>query len=173
MLRIRLQRTGRKKRPSYRIVVAEHSAAATKNNYIEALGHYNPISKEKSLEVDKDKLLEWIKKGAKPSNTLARLLKGDGLKGMEPYIVEMKDKKKKKEEEAKPEPKKEEASTEESVAEEPVAEEAPAEEPVAEEAPAEEPVAEEAPAEEPVAEEAPAEEKPAEEPVEEGETKEG
>lgn len=104
MLRIRLQRIGRKKRPSYRIVVAEHSVAATKNNYVESLGFYNSIASEKVFEVDKDKILEWIKKGAKPSNTLARLLKGDGMKGMEPYIVKMADRKKKNEKEEKPAP---------------------------------------------------------------------
>ena len=178
MLRIRLQRIGRKKRPSYRIVVAEHSTAATKNRYVESLGFYNPIASEKVFNVDKDKLLEWIKKGAKPTNTLARLLKGDGLKGMEPFIVEMKDRKKKKQVEKKPAtpapsdeethadaPKEEEKPSEE----EKPAEEAPEEEKPAEEKPVEEAPVEEAPAKvEKPAEEAPEEEKPVEEaPVEE------
>ncbi|MBU0727214.1 30S ribosomal protein S16, partial [Patescibacteria group bacterium] len=139
MLKIRLQRLGRSKRPNYRIVVAEHTAAP-QGKYIDQLGSYDPLSTVDALKVDTDKVLEWIKKGAQPSNTLARLLKGNGVKGMEPYIVEMKDKKKKKEEEEKPvapvaaEPEAEEQKTEEQA---PV-EEVSADEPVVEEAPVEE-----------------------------------
>jgi small subunit ribosomal protein S16 len=96
VLRIRLQRVGRENKPNYRVVVAEHSSAVKKNKYVEQLGYYNPLVSEAVLKVDKDKLLEWIKKGAKPTDTIARLLKKDGVKGMEPYIVQMKDRKKKK-----------------------------------------------------------------------------
>lgn len=94
MLRIRLQRTGRNKTPFYRVVVAEHSAAV-QGGYIDRIGQYNPIAKPKLFQIDRDKLASWIKKGAKPSNTIARLLKGSGVDGMEPYIVPMADRKKK------------------------------------------------------------------------------
>ncbi len=94
MLRIRLQRAGRKGQPVYRIVVAEHTNRVL-GKYIDRLGHYNPLMKPKVFTVDTDKLLEWIKKGAQPTNTVARLLKGEGVKGMEKYITEMVSRKKK------------------------------------------------------------------------------
>jgi small subunit ribosomal protein S16 len=178
LLKIRLQRTGRKRQPFYRVAVVEHSTS-TQGKFIEKLGHYNPLIKPWSLEVDEAKILEWIKKGAKPSSTLARLLKAQGVKGMEPYIKEMKDRKKKKEEEKKEEAPKTEAAEGEAPAEaeapaEEKPEEAPAEaeataEEKPEEAPAEEAPAEEKPAkeEEPKEEETPAEEAPTEEPKEE------
>lgn len=99
MLKIRLQRTGRENIPFYRIVVAEHKSSV-KGKYIEKLGFYNPLVKPWEFKVDTDKVAEWIKKGAKPSNTVARLLKAAGVKDMEKFIIEMKDRKKKGEEEA-------------------------------------------------------------------------
>ncbi len=97
MLRIRLQRIGRKKKPNYRIIVVEHTAAATKSKYVEQLGHYNPLSKKDAFQIDQEKFLQWIKKGAMPTNTIARLMKGMGVKDMEPFIYEMKSRGKKKE----------------------------------------------------------------------------
>lgn len=173
MLKIRLQRLGRKNRPNYRIVVAEHSAAP-QGKYVDLLGSYDPLAKTDAIKVDADRVLEWIKKGAQPSNTVARLLKGEGVKGMEPFIVEMKDKKKKNEEEPKEEAPKEEAAPAEGA--DTPAEEAPAEE-VKEEASAEEakeePVAEEPKTEEAPKEEVKEEEAPAEEPAEEEKKEEG
>lgn len=151
MLKIRLSRTGRKNYPSYRIVVAEHSAPI-KGKFIEILGHYIPNRDPKVLEYDEKKIREWISKGAKPTDTVASLLKNAGVTGMEAYI-EPRDKKRK--------PKKE------------VEEEAPAAAPAAPaegggEAPKEEAApAEEEPKEEPKEEEKPAEETPAEESKEE------
>ena len=94
MLKIRLQRTGRKKQPFFRVVVAEHTNAAT-GKFIEKLGHYNPLVKPWDFKVDTDKVMAWIKKGAKPTNTVARLLKSAGVSGMEKYIIDMKSRKKK------------------------------------------------------------------------------
>lgn len=165
MLRIRLQRIGRKKKPNYRIVVAEHSSAVVKSKYVEQLGYYNPLNSDNALELDKDKLLEWIKKGAKPTNTIARLLKRDGVKGMEPFIIEMRDRKKKKSEEAGEANKEGEAPAESAKA---APAEAPAPKPA--EPPAETPV--EAPAETPAEEPKPApseNEEAAKTPAEEGE----
>ena len=136
MLRIRLQRSGRKNRPNYRIVVAEHSAPI-KGSYLEMLGTFDPLIEKHGLVVDTAKVEEWIRKGAKPTNTIARLLKGQGMKGMESFIIEMKDRavKNPKEEkapaEAPAEEKKEEVKKEE---EKPAEEDKSAEE----EAPAEE-----------------------------------
>lgn len=77
MLMIRLRRVGRRHIPSYRIVVTEKTAPV-KGKYIEMLGYYNP--QQKQLEVNSEKVFEWLKKGALPSNTVARLLISKGLK---------------------------------------------------------------------------------------------
>ena len=94
MLKIRLQRAGRENIPFYRVVVADHHRPV-KGKFIEKLGYYNPLVKPWKLEVDVEKIQEWIKKGAKPSSTLARLLKAQGVKDMEKYINKMHDRKKK------------------------------------------------------------------------------
>lgn len=72
MLRIRLRRTGKKNKPQYRIVVAEHKMAI-QGKFIDRVGHYNPESKD--LVLDKEKVLDWINNGAKPTNTVAKLMK--------------------------------------------------------------------------------------------------
>lgn len=77
MLRIRLARVGKKNRPYFRIVAAEHTKPV-KGKFIEILGHYDPL--KKNLLVKKDQVLDWLKKGAKPSNTVAKLLAKEGLK---------------------------------------------------------------------------------------------
>lgn len=71
MLRIRLRRSGKTGEPSYRIVVAEESAPI-QGKFIAQLGHYNP--KSKVLVLDKDAAKDWLNKGAKPSNTVAKLM---------------------------------------------------------------------------------------------------
>jgi small subunit ribosomal protein S16 len=85
LLRIRLQRIGRKNLPAYRIVVAEKSQAV-KKKYIDLVGHYLPTQNPKVLEVDQDKIKEWISKGAQPTDTVASLLKGLGMSDMDKYI---------------------------------------------------------------------------------------
>lgn len=103
MLTIRLQRTGRENIPFYRVVLAEHQRPV-KSKYIEKLGFYNPLKKPFQFEVDTEKILAWIKKGAQPSSTVARLLKSQGVKDMEKFIKPMKDRKKKSEEGAETAP---------------------------------------------------------------------
>jgi small subunit ribosomal protein S16 len=85
MLVIRLQRTGRKNLATYRLVVTEKARAA-KGKFLEILGHYLPQQDPKVLKIEQDKVSAWISKGAIPSDTVARLLKRDGMKGMEKYI---------------------------------------------------------------------------------------
>ena len=72
MVRIRLSRRGKKKRPFYRIVVTD---IRTKRDGapIDQIGTYDPITK--SLKIDKEKAESWIKKGAKPTETVISLLK--------------------------------------------------------------------------------------------------
>lgn len=103
MLRIRFSRTGKVGQPSFRIVVAEHRAPV-KGRYIEMLGHYMPARKQKALTVDKEKVLSWIKKGAIPTESVASLLKKEGMTEMESYIVQHKRKRTKKGEQAEKPP---------------------------------------------------------------------
>lgn len=71
MLKIRLARFGKKKRPTYRFIVSE-SSRDTYGKYLEVLGNYNPFSKV--CEVNKDRILYWIGKGAQTSPTVHNLL---------------------------------------------------------------------------------------------------
>ncbi len=73
---IRLRRTGAKKRPFYRIVVADDRGPRD-GKYIESLGYYNPISPEQ-LEMDVDKAVDWLNRGAQPSDTVRSLLVKSG-----------------------------------------------------------------------------------------------
>ena len=78
MLKIRLSRVGKKKQPSYRVVVAD-SRSARDSRSIETLGHYNPRSEPIELNIDADKAKAWLAKGALPSDTVARLLRSAGV----------------------------------------------------------------------------------------------
>jgi small subunit ribosomal protein S16 len=77
-VKIRLARIGAKGQPSYRVVVADERTARC-GNVIEVLGHYDPLTKPSSFKVDKDKTLEWIKKGAIPTETVRKLLGKAGV----------------------------------------------------------------------------------------------
>ena len=201
-LKIRMSRGGAKKRPFYRIVVAD-SRMPRDGRYIEKLGTYNPLlpkDHDDRLTLDLERAKHWISQGAKPSDRIARFLDDAGLwkrearnnpqkgkpgaKALERLEAAEEAKRAAEEEaaaaaeapaeEAPAEAPAEEAPAEEAPAEEAPAEEAPAEEAPAEEAPAEEASAEEAPAEEAPAEEAPAEEAPAdEEPADDASDDEG
>jgi len=70
---IRLRRTGRTKKPAYRVVVAD-SRAPRDGRFIEVIGHYNPLTDPPTIDIKLDKASEWIKKGAQPSNTVRILL---------------------------------------------------------------------------------------------------
>ncbi len=72
MLKIRLKRLGAKKQPTYRIVVI-NSTTKREGRPVQELGHYNP--KTKVMKLDKASALEWIKKGAQPTETVAYLIK--------------------------------------------------------------------------------------------------
>lgn len=72
MLKIRLKRLGAKKAPTYRIIVI-NSTTKREGKPIQELGHYNP--KTKVMVLDKQSALDWIKKGAQPTETVAYLIK--------------------------------------------------------------------------------------------------
>jgi small subunit ribosomal protein S16 len=78
LVKIRLRRIGAKKTPSYRIVVAD-SRAPRDGAFIAAIGHYNPLTDPETIVIDQEKALGWIKQGAKPTDTAARLLAKAGI----------------------------------------------------------------------------------------------
>ena len=158
-VKIRLARGGAKKRPYYRIVVADIRMPRD-GRYIERVGSYNPLlprDHEDRVSLEKERIIDWLSKGAKPTDRVARFLDEAGILKREPKNNPQKAKPK-KEIEPKEEAPVEEAKTEEAPAEEAKTEEAPAEEAKTEEAPVEEAKTEEAPAEEAKTEEAPVEE---------------
>ncbi len=164
MLRIRLTRTGKKSQPSYRIVVAEHTAPI-KSKFVEVVGHYNLSVNPRELIVDQDRVKYWISVGAKPTDRVATLLKGEGMENMDQYIGRRDLKrKKKKQEEAEGGEGGGAAVTEEAPADDAAPKEEPKDEEKVEEAKEEEekPKEDEKPAEEAPKEE-PKDEKPAEE----------
>lgn len=95
LLVIRLQRVGRKNLAAYRVVVAEKHRAV-KKKAIEVIGHYQPTRNPKVIEIDTDKVTDWISKGAKPSSSVASLLKKLGMKDMDQYLTAPNKKAKKK-----------------------------------------------------------------------------
>lgn len=78
MLRIRLRRVGKKKQPSYRLVVAD-SRAPRDGAFIETIGTYNPLTEPETVTVDEEKARAWLAKGAMPSDRAARILAGRGI----------------------------------------------------------------------------------------------
>ena len=72
--RIRLRRVGRKKLPLYRIVVADQEAPRD-GRFIEIIGTYDPRQEPSVVKIDTEKAADWIRKGAQPTETVARLLK--------------------------------------------------------------------------------------------------
>jgi len=166
-LKIRLSRAGAKKRPFYRIVVAD-SRSPRDGRYIEKIGTFDPLLPKDSAErikFDVDRAKHWLSHGALPTDRVLRFFDAEGLMKREPRNNPEKAKPGQKrldreEEKAKAAAAKAEAEEEAKKAAAEAAA-APAEEAPAEEAPAEEAPAEEAPAEEAAAEEAPAEEAPA------------
>jgi len=84
MLKIRLTRLGDKKSPFYRVVVAE-SRSPRDGKFIEVLGTFDPLVTENAYKIDKDKTLEWISKGAIPTDTARATLVKAGILEPIPY----------------------------------------------------------------------------------------
>ncbi len=78
MVRLRLQRIGRKKRPSYRIVAAD-SRAPRDGAFLEIIGHYDSLTEPASVVIDEEKALYWLRNGARPSSTVTNLLRNQGV----------------------------------------------------------------------------------------------
>ena len=78
MLRIRLRRVGAKKKPSYRLVVADVRAPRD-GAFVETIGHYDPMTEPETIVIKEERALHWLSQGAKPSDTTARLLGKAGI----------------------------------------------------------------------------------------------
>lgn len=77
MVKIRLKRMGMKKHPFYRIVVADERSPRD-GRFIEEIGYYNPMKQPAEIKVDNAKAVEWMQKGAQPTDTVRVLLKKSG-----------------------------------------------------------------------------------------------
>ena len=77
MVKIRLRRTGKKKQPSYRVVVAD-SRAPRDGRFIETIGFYNPRTDPPTVQIKEDRALYWLSQGAQPTDAVARLLRNKG-----------------------------------------------------------------------------------------------
>jgi small subunit ribosomal protein S16 len=78
MLRIRLRRTGAKKKPTYRLVVAE-ARSPRDGAFLDILGHYNPRTDPSTVVIDAAKAQRWLSNGAQPTDRVARLFKREGI----------------------------------------------------------------------------------------------
>lgn len=74
-VRIRLTRLGKKKKPFYRIVVAD-SEAKRDGRFLEVVGTYDPNQQPAAVSIKQDRVQDWLARGAKPSDTVRSLLKG-------------------------------------------------------------------------------------------------
>jgi small subunit ribosomal protein S16 len=77
-VKIRLQRTGAKKKPFYRIVVA-NSEAPRQGRFLEIVGTYNPLTEPATVTVKEDKIREWLNRGAQVTGTVKNILKKEGI----------------------------------------------------------------------------------------------
>jgi small subunit ribosomal protein S16 len=77
-VKIRLMRVGKKKQPSYRVVVAD-GRSPRDGRYIEIIGHYQPRHEPSGFDIDGDKVLAWLHKGAQPTEQVHKLLVGAGI----------------------------------------------------------------------------------------------
>ena len=77
MVKIRLKIMGMKKKPFYRVVVADERASRD-GRFIDELGYYNPVSNPVELKIDAEKAQQWIENGAQPTDTVRALLKKSG-----------------------------------------------------------------------------------------------
>ena len=69
---------GSKRKPFYRLVVAD-SRSPRDGRFIEEVGYYNPLTEPKTLKIEEDKIMDWLQKGAQPSDTVRNLLSAQGV----------------------------------------------------------------------------------------------
>ncbi len=86
MVKIRLRRMGAKKRPSYRIVVAD-SRSPRDGKFIEVIGLYDPLTDPATVRLNEERAKHWISVGAKPTETVRDILRKAGLVGDDPRLT--------------------------------------------------------------------------------------
>ncbi|HZK27642.1 MAG TPA: 30S ribosomal protein S16 [Thermoclostridium sp.] len=77
-VKMRLKRIGAKKKPFYRIIIAD-ARAPRDGKFIDQVGTYNPLTDPSEVKFDEEKAKDWLKKGVQPTNTVKRLLKNAGI----------------------------------------------------------------------------------------------
>ncbi|MBI1878552.1 MAG: 30S ribosomal protein S16 [Chloroflexi bacterium] len=77
MVKIRLRRTGSKKKPTYRVVVAD-SRSPRDGRFVEIIGYYNPRTEPVTFNIHEDRVLHWLSVGAQPTEIMQKLLKNSG-----------------------------------------------------------------------------------------------
>lgn len=77
MVKIRLRRTGAKKKPSYRVVVTD-SRTSRDGRFIEIIGHYNPRTEPVTFNIHEDRVWHWLSQGAQPTDTVRKMLENAG-----------------------------------------------------------------------------------------------
>ncbi len=78
MVKIRLQRRGRRKKPFYHIVIAD-ARSPRDGRFIEKVGTYNPMTTPATIDIDRDAAYEWLEKGAQPTDTVRAILRAKGV----------------------------------------------------------------------------------------------
>jgi small subunit ribosomal protein S16 len=78
-VKLRLTRVGSKKNPIYRVVAAD-SRSPRDGKFIEIVGRYNPQTEPSTIELDEDRVKDWLSKGAQPTEPVEKLLKINGLR---------------------------------------------------------------------------------------------
>jgi small subunit ribosomal protein S16 len=77
-VRMRLTRVGSKKNPIYRVIVAD-SRSPRDGRFIEIIGRYNPQTDPSTIDLDEAKVMDWLAKGAQPSDPVRKLIKAAGI----------------------------------------------------------------------------------------------
>ena len=77
-VKLRLKRMGAKQKPFYRIVAAD-ARSPRDGRFIETVGTYNPVAQPAEVKIDKDLALKWLNNGAQPTDTVASLLRKEGI----------------------------------------------------------------------------------------------
>ncbi len=85
-VRIRLMRTGKKKQPSFRVVVAD-GRSPRDGRYIEILGHYNPRTDPSTIQIDTERVDHWLGVGAQPSEAVTKLIEVARSESAEPVAA--------------------------------------------------------------------------------------
>ena len=86
MLRMRLRRTGARKQPRYRVVVAE-ARTPRDGAFVDILGFYDPLTEPATVRIDQDRARDWIQKGAQPSDAVERILRRAGIELRQPAVT--------------------------------------------------------------------------------------